>query len=553
MKQLQAYLLNLQKQRTGLQSLEENRLMLAKQAAMVSEAEALGSALTSHPLNTLTQRYSVFKRTRIEYDSCKQALLDQLSNCTKQMSDYQNCLRLIETNTTTEYLNKLNELMPSIKALPPNQAFDMVKDFLENSAQMAIYLQSCQLSSGLDASVLKQMSIVRNALEILIEYGRVTRFHPPCAHSNHRITKYSEWCQYLSEHQTVQDCRDIVTQFQTSIGKNAISKIPIQQVITFSYQLQTNVRDSEFKLQKLLERLNIESDGDSTTMNIVKYTNQFEDARNSIRIFLQEHLSPASDKKSNVNSLHCVTITMLCDLNKRLLMMENASASSGDNMVDLTFNGNRVLDELYAHSAIMCEMASIIESAHREYGTKPLTNDFLYATQCLREIQNSHETVRQFNEHFSTSTLNDALHGVISENKSVMDMISALSNLEDSLQSIPELLTNLNLHLRRNAMSSSGMLTSTFNHSNVEATSYQTCADVCLLRQKLDLLKSKLELNDPIDSGTKLFLLLNSFFDKLDEDYDRLVDCLQYLVLPESWIKIDQVKNSIDLAVSFSK
>lgn len=542
--------MNLQKQRTGLQSLEENRLMLSKQAALVAEADALGTALTSHPLNTLTQRFAVYKRTKIEYDSCKQSLLDQMSNSTKQMTDYQNCLRLIEANKTSEYLNKLNELMPSIKALPPNQAFDMVKDFLDNSAQMAIYLQCCQLSNALDALVSKQMSVIQTALETLIEYGHIARFHPPCAHSYHRITKYAEWCQYLSEHQSVQDCRDIVTQFQTTFGKNAINKVPIEQVITFSYQLQANVRDSEFKLQKLLERLN-ETDGDGTsTANIVQYTQRFEDARNSIRIFLQENITHTNDKRFNVFGLHCVTLTILCDLNKRLLMMENAAANAGDNMVDLTFNGNWVLDEMYAHSAIMCEMTSVIETAHREYSGQALAKEFRCAAQCLREIQNSHETIRQFNEHFSVSTLNAALHGVISEKESMMNIISALSNLEGSLQSIPELLTNLNLHLRRNALTSGRMVSPSPNDPSFEAASPQACADVALLRQKLDLLKMKLEQSDVSDSGAKLFLLLNGIFDKLDEDYDRLMECLQYLVPHDNWMKIDQVKSSIDLAVS---
>lgn len=521
-------------------------MFLAKQAALISEASALGSALPSHPLNTLTQRYGAYKRTKTEYDCCKQTLLDQISNSTRKMTNFQNSLQLIEENKITEYLNKLNELMPSIKALPANQAFDVVKDFLDNSAQMAIYLQSCQINSGLDVLVSKQMSAVQLSLETLIEYGRITRFHPPCAHSYHRITKYTEWCEYLLKHETIQDCRDIVTQFQSTFGKNAINKIPVQQVVSFSYQLQTNVRESEFKLQKLLDRLNVESDSDSMP-NIIHQTNQFEDARRSIRIFLEDQ---TIDKRFNVLGLHCVTITMLCDLNKRLLMMESASANSGDNMVDLTFNGNWVLDELYAHSAIMCELVSIIESAHREHGMEPFTNEFMCAAQCLREFQNSHETVRQFNEHFTTTALNDALHGVISENKSVMDLISALSNFESSLQSIPELLAALNLHLRRNAITPSRISTPTFSGTNVEATSHQACADVYLLRQKYDSLKSELEMSDTINAGGKLFLLLNGYFEKLDDDYDRLVDCLQYLAVEDDWRKIDQIKNSIELAVS---
>lgn len=528
-------MLSLLQQRLSLQSFEERRLLLAKQSAMVAEASALDSALGSHPLGTLAQRYSIYKQKKDERDSCQRALVDRMSQCTKQMIDYHNCLRSIESNKIAEHLSELNELVTQIKVTPSNHAFDLVKDFLDTAAQQPIYLQSCQLSSGLDAFVTKQITTIQKSLEALMEYGAITRYHPSSVHTQHRITKYAEWCKYLAEHQSVQDCRDIVTQFQATIGKNANSKMLAQQVITFSYSLQTTLRDGEFKLQKLLERLNVETDNSVIDGNtIMKYTNLFEEARNSIRIFFQEQNTLAGEKKYNVLALHCVTITILCDLNKRLLMMENAAANSADNMVDLTFNGNWVLDELYAHSAIMCEMTSIIEKAHRDHATKTLTNQFKCAAQCLREIQNIHENLREFNEQFSLSILNDVLYGIISEKQSVLNMISALSSLQESLQSIPELLNNLYIHLRHG--------------SNAEQSTHQASDDVGILRQKLNTLKIQME-QCGNEIGSKLFLRINGLFEKLDNEYDRLIDCLQDLNLLGDQRKIDQIKNSIQLAV----
>lgn len=540
---MQAYLLNLQQQRIELQSLEKNRMLLGKQAAMVSEAGALDTALGSHPLNTLAQRYSSYKQKKDECDNCRRTLLDRMSNCTKQMMDYHNCLQLIETNKIAEHLTELNDMFALMKVIPPNHAFDLVKDFLDNSAQKPIYLQSCQLSSGLDVLVTKQITTIQQSLETLIEYGAITRYHPPSVHAQHRLTKYAEWCKYLADHQSVQDCRDVITQLQTTMGKNAINKIPVQQVITFSYSLQTTLRDGEFKLQKLLERLNVETDNNvidgNSTVNIIQYTNLFEDARNSIRIFIQDQSILSSEMKYNVLALHCVTITILCDLNKRLLMMENAAANSGDNMVDLTFNGNWVLDELYAHSAIMCEMASIIEKAHRDHATKTLTEQFLCAAQCLREIQSIHENLREFNEQFSMNILNDVLYGIISEKQSILDMISALSSLQESMQSIPQLLSNLYLHLRHG--------------TNADLTTKQACNDVAILRQKLNTLKMQMEQTGPNEIGSKLFLRINGLFEKLDDEYDRLIDCLQDLNLLGDQRKIDQIRNSIQLAVSINR
>ncbi|XP_031628998.1 serine/threonine-protein kinase Smg1 [Contarinia nasturtii] len=553
LKQVQAYLLSLQQQRLRLQSLEENRLLLAKQAAMVSEAGALDSALGSHPLSTLAHRYSGYKQKKDECDKCRRALLDRMSMCNKQMMDYHNCLYLIETNKVAEKLGDLNKLTAALKVIHPNHAFDLVKDFLDNSAQNVIYLQSCQLSSGLDVLVKKQIATIQQTLETLVEYGAITRYHPPKVHQTHRITKYGEWCKYLAEHQSVQDCHNIAKQFQMTIGKNIINKEAITQVIDFSSTLQTTLRDGEFKLQKLLERLNVERDNavmdGNSSANIMQYTNLFEDARNSIRMFFQDQntLSPvtsgsrviaaaAAEKKYNVLALHCVTITILCDLNKRLLMMENAAANSAgmNNMVALTFNGNWVLDELYAHSAIMCEMSSIIEKAHRDHGTKTLTEPFFCATKCLCEIQNIHEILREFNEQISLNILNDALYCIISEKESIFSIISAFDILQRNIESISDLTTNLYVALRHG--------------SNAEVTTRQASADVAILRQNFNAIKMQIEQNAPNEFGSKLFLRINGLFDKLDDEYDRLIDCLQDLNLVGDQLKIDQMKNATQLA-----
>lgn len=539
LKQVQAYLSNLQHQRSSLLALENNRLMLAKQATMVGIA-CRDSTSDSHQLSTLTQRYAKAKKYKDDYENCRRAFLDRVSTCGAQMIDYHNFLQSIEVNKISERASELNELIASIKSMPPNHAFDLVKDFLDNSAQSAIYLQSCQLNSGVDVLVTKQIATIQQALSALAEYGAIVRYQPSSVHTQHRIKKYAEWCKHLVEHPSAADCHEVALQFQKE--KQTIEKMSVKPKITFHFSLLTTITDTEAKLSELLNRLNAETDnaiiddGNSATVNIMQYTNQFEEARNLIRIFIQDQITVPTDKKYNVLALHCVTITTLCDLNKRLLMIESAAANAGDNMVDFTFNGIWVLDELYAHSAIMCEMTSIIEKAHRDHATNTLTEQFLCAAQCLRDIQNIHENLREFNEQFSTSILNDVLYGIISEKQSVLDMISALSNLQESLQSIPELLDNLHLQLKHGP--------------NAEVDTYQTCTDVCVLRQKLDALKMQMQQTGSNEIGSKLFIRINGLFEELDDEYDRLIDGLKNLNLQGDQRAIDQIKNSIQLAVS---
>lgn len=532
------YLKCLQNERTTLQVLTGKRLVLLQQAAYIAEAEAAGSSLSNHALNTLTQRYGSYKRTKNEYNNSKEALVTMRENCMQQMTEYRSCLKEIESNQITEQSSHINELLSSFQIIITPHAFGMVKDFLDNSAQMAIYIQSCQLSGCLDDVLLKQITAVQQALDAIVDYGAVSRYHPPSTLDQHRLSKWCEWCQHLIDNATVQECQDVIAQCQRMFGKTPMNNVIIQQVMTFSYQMQSNICDSEIRVQKSLERLQSETDeptnSDLTGSRIInKYATAFEDARKSIRLFLHE---PLNKKQSNVFALHCVSTTTLCDLNKRLLMMENAAANAGENMVDLTFNGNWVLDELYAHTAIMCEITFIVESAHRELATNLLSKEFLYAEQCLRQIQQIHGNVRIANEQFSSVILMDALHGVISENKGVLDIVTALSNLQESLQTIPELLANLNTHLRRSAMLGC-----------VEDST--ASADVCILRQKFGILKQQSELNSASDAGAKLFLTMNGQFERLDDEYDRLMQHVELLSLREELRKVDQMKAALELTV----
>lgn len=523
--------MNLQSQRSNLQKLEANRNSLSKQAALITEAEALGSALSSHPLNTLTQRHNVYKRTRNEYKNCKQALLDQSAARTKQMAIYQDCLNSVRENKLAEYQVELHEVLGALQAQMATQEFDSLKEFLENSAQTAIYIQSCQMSNELHVTMLQQIQLVQLSLKTLCQYGQVTRYHPASVHMAHRIAKYSDWCRFLSEHQSVQDCRDVVTQFQMSVGKNAINKVPLQQVITFSYQLQTNIRDGQFKLQKTLERYSAEvvgtRAGDDMDTVLRQYECLYDNARDNLQQFRQE----------NVTVLHLAVTNVLCELNNRLLLMENAAASSGDNLIDLTFNGNWFLDEIYMHASIMAEM---VEFSANINGQTIVT--------AMHAVKGIYGHLRDINATFSSRILDDAICGIVGEDKSVLEMITTVSSLQEGRQSIPEVLTNLNLHLRRSARIASG------GNSSPSITSHhitaQACADVKELRRQLSEMVAQFEQIEKPNAGQKLFLELNGMFDRLEMEHGRLLDEVSDLVVPANWKKIKQIKDSMDLAVS---
>lgn len=506
----------LQHQRIQLKHIESTRGTLSNQLAMVREAEALGSAMGSHSLNTLSQRYTVYKRTKNEFNATKHALVEKSEVCYNQIATYKDYMKNIANNIIYDNLVELNDLVKTEIV----SEFDMVWEFLENSAQNLIFAQGNETNKELIAAVNAQTVLVKQIFETFIQYGNVVNCHPQRYIEQHRLFQYAKWCNHLTNTESVQSCRDVVDQFHTSLGENAVPP-SIQQALNLAYQLQNVVSEETVKLSKIYERYQKSMDCDET--NIVRLDKVHSEAKSAISLFLLE-------EHGAVRALECVTLTALCDLNKKLLMMENAFSNSGDSLVDLTLNGKWFFDELYVLSSTIMELTELI-----------CTNDtfdsgFMVAVNCLRASKETYSSLFEMNNTFLNSILTKVIHGIISEDASVLEMISALSSLQDGLQTIQELLTNLHLHLRCTVM-------------NTESVNASSMDDAKILRLRLDQLRVQFETNLKT-MGSELFLSFIKLFDVVDERHNTLMTLLGELNIPVEWKKIDQVKDSKDLAVS---
>lgn len=512
----------LQTQRTEMQQIELNRKLLSKQLAMVREAGSLGTAIGSHQLNSLSQRYAVYKRTKNEYNTTRQALQHMVDECKRNMSEYHQSICAIKRGELMKALQELEQLTSDQLSV---SEFLLVKDFLENSAQGALFLQSDQTRKELDTSLMQQTTILHQIIDSLTHYSSVVRFHPQSYIDQHRSSKYAEWCKYLNENPSIVACRDVVAQFQSCHGENA-AQSPVPQVLAFSYQLQAILADNTFKLQKMGERLNVELLSNDPH-NIVKLDRAYEESRVAICRFLE-------DESGAKRALECVTLTEICNLNKRLLMMESAAVSSGDNLVDLTLNGKWFLDEMYITTSTISELIKVVwcnESSSSELST---------AINCFQATTDVYRYLSKITNSFSGSILSSVMHGIISEDQSCLEMISDLSSVQEGIQPLPELLTNLHLHLRCAVL-------------NMVSPNVAAIDEVNLLRQKLDIMKTFFIDNATnITLGKQLFLLFDGLFDRLDDKYRVMLTTMCNLKVSDKWRKIDQIKESKDIAVSFN-
>jgi serine/threonine-protein kinase SMG1 len=105
--QMQNYLQKLETQRTAIQLSENHRNILSKQLILIQQAEALGSAMRSHPLNTLSQRYNTYRLAKNEYELMKKMLEDKSIEAKKFIDDYLICMRDINNDKLIEYIGDI--------------------------------------------------------------------------------------------------------------------------------------------------------------------------------------------------------------------------------------------------------------------------------------------------------------------------------------------------------------------------------------------------------------------------------------------------------------
>lgn len=501
-----------------MQKLETKRHSLSQQSSLVAEAESLNTALASHSLNTLSQRYNIFKRSRNEYAACRQALLDHATAWTTQMTIYLGCLDSIQCRRMREYMSELSDVSGALQSHPVTHEFDLLKEFLDNSAQTAIYVQSSQMANEMHSMMSQQIRVVQLALDQLEQYGAVIQYQPPSSRIQHRIVKCSEWCQYLADRHTVQDCHEVVSQFQATLGKNAAAKVPLHQIVSFSCQLQTNIRNGQFKLDELLEQLRTEAgNGDFDASDAMQiFGDRYLESKSTIATFVREK------DASNAVAMRLVAAKTLCDLNSRFLLMEKAAASSADNLVDLTFNGNWYLDEICTNSSIAIDLCEAFQTANASVDS-PLIAVLRELRDIYGQLKSSHESLR--------SALGDFIQAVIGEDRDVLDMITVVSSLQEGLQTIPEMLSNLNSQLRGNA--NGGSLN-----------------DVLELKRRLNAMRAQFTVTNDGDRGRKLFAIFDNIFDAIQQKHQSLIEHCRGATVPGHWQRINHIKDSVDLAVS---
>lgn len=477
---------------------------------MVRELEALGSAMSSHPLNTLSQRFSIYKKKRNDVAKIKNILIEKAVESELMMDDY---LSFVADTSSGAINSSLMDMKSNYVAKANMSEFDLIKEFLESSNQGQTYAQSEQLREELDGSVLQQQNIVATAFEALLQYFHVITFYPHDHVMNHRFAKYSQWCRSLANNKSQDFIRQVAIAYRGTFG-DAIMKEQIpEHIIGFSYQLQTFLVDANYQRELSLQHC-------QQLMEHVEMNPKFV----AIKAEFADFARASAD---DLTFSACELTKMV----KRLLTVEGtAFGTSSEHLVDLIIDERWYIDEMRIETAFVLNISDVL------FDCASLRKNSLFANslESFKSVTEAFETFHRIEHDFQMNVIPMALKGIISEEKSVLQMISSLSNIQNVMP-----LSELSVKLMEDL------------HNCIHVPNQNGICRAAELTEAYNGMVAQYEAMPDEGLGKKIFLALHGSFVETSKAMKKVLSFDKALsVLPDEWSNVKELQQSKVMFIS---
>ena len=460
------------------------------------ELEALGSAMSSHPLNTLSQRYAVYKKKKSDVEMIKSILMEKAAESERMMEEYGKFI---------DY-GSLGKLIENKSSDVEMSEFDLVREFLENSNQRQTYEQSEKLRKEIDAITAQQHAVVASSLKTLQQYFNVVKFYPSDHVFNHRFAKYSQWCRSLVTNKSQEFVRQIVVAFHSAFPDSR--EISQESLFGFSFRLQQFLVDASYQRDRTLQRYQQKKILAASDRGFSVIKKEFND-------YL----------RSQSNDVAFSTVE-LAKMLKRLLAVEMSACNASGDLSNLLVNERWYIDELTIQTSFFANISDVIFSADLK------TSTFTSCVECFKAVSESFATSIKCRDEFQLTIIPNTLQGIIAGDKNVLEMISALSEIQSV--NLMELLGKLQEDLQKciNNPNQKGLLRAAelIEAYNKMVSNYQAM---------------------PVDNlGRKIFMLLHVIFEDMSRAAKKILSFDKLLNIPEDWSKITEVEQAKKLFIS---
>ncbi|XP_063623902.1 serine/threonine-protein kinase SMG1 [Cydia splendana] len=493
-----------------LKSIETRLHDCHQQMALVKEIEAYGPNLSSHPLYAISQKYSSYKKAKNAVEDSMKALVKILNDFDTQIESFAAANEAINGPKLVAWVQEFSG--PSEDDEKP--IFDHIKEFLANAGQSSMITQCEQAENELNQSMQETIVLVRSCLELLSQYVAVSQYYPQTHTEYHRVVMFRKWLAEALESKSPEVCREVSSQVTALV--NADNANNTEQIVAYNFQLQTITAEANVNLNKAIERLQIHGGPDAVAIAQEAYIQ----AKTNISSWVR------SEERAGA-ALESVVIGMLCNLNRRYLILENSAQSAGDCLVDLTSReGEWFLDDMSALSMQAVELLSLLplQSASAEDSAMPV------AVECVRNANLLLSDLVQLNYNYSTIILPEAMKKLHQEDPSTLMMISELNAvIMNTPMPLNELLTQLEMNFRYLLMD-----------MECPAGAQVLAAE---LRARYEALLSG-------DSPGRMVLMgLNGLFAAVEMRARELAEPLAAPV-PPAWRKIDHVSDAMHMSAA---
>jgi serine/threonine-protein kinase SMG1 len=478
---MKTHLNDLSSNRADILRLETQRIIRSKQISLVRELEALGSAMSSHPLNTLSQRYATYKKKRNDCEIIRSILREKVIQLENILEDYMNF------RNDDKMLTQLNDVNNSNVEV---SEFVLIKEFLENSNQGQLYVECEQLRNELNESLYRRKQVLKEMVQIVSQYEKIVEFYPQNHTENHRLKKFSFWFQHLIENNTSDSSKQIMTEFHSKFDDRNVD-------------ISGNITSVFFHLQTFLTKLSYQRDVCITNL----HTLEKQTKNGNFDVFKQEFNEFLNRMESNQRN------PILHDLYKLTKRMETVEVEifnhNQEILGDLLINGRWHLNEVRIQMTFLNNLMDIITKT----STHPLLNDI---TKLFNILTESIDSLNSAQSTFCLDIIPLTLKSIVIEDKSTMDMISKLNSI-----SKPELINILNQDLLN--VNNEGIMRaeSVFDDYKLMLEEYQNMSE-CL--------------------GKKVFLSIHKIFEDITQNSLNIAS--NTFKVPTEWINFVELEKA---------
>lgn len=242
----------------ALQEAEKQRNCLSKQMAMVRELEALGTARASHTLNTITQRYMIYKRDAENFNAVKQRIQREFNNMSCKLSIYFEHLIVIPT-PGQDLLMLQHELSQQQQQnmLSNQNEFEMVRLWLRENHLEKLHDQSDFTRQEMNNTLFQLNRSGLECMELIIKYVGIMQFYPRKNLQQTRMVRLQNWCdKLLQEKLNAPTIKREMEQWLTAMNEQNMEIRKRNYAVQYSELMEKNWIELNFDLHQAVNELN---------------------------------------------------------------------------------------------------------------------------------------------------------------------------------------------------------------------------------------------------------------------------------------------------------